>query len=447
MNFIKKLGYLVLGLAAIGSITIGKSVHAVSYYGLSCTNLAYGTQHSNGFTYIQSYVATQGKNGKGTLGTDEVFGDSGGIAHYLGRDCLYAGAGLTNSAAIVSGDVARHAANAIIGSINQRISYVMSQNAETAAHMSYTSNSNGIGMAANRIFNGLSLWTNYTDSDFDNDQTFTNFREDTNQYDGDASSVSVGLDKMIGNILIGVVGSSYDTDITTKVNSGSYEASGETFGIYAGFNTGVLMVSAGFGMGDFDIDTDRLDMGTGNTRISANGVEADVEYIHLSAMAAVSRGRFTMVPRLSYRSFDIDNPAFTDVVGNDSNTAGPTSDNTTGTLASGKNTADISVAALSASSEQTEIGLNASIKVRSITPFIDLSYVSEDTTTAQYKTELTTDTVSDKAASDSDDYAVFGGGLSFNVRGRLNGTIAYYEVMDRTDYNESTLSATLKLNF
>ena len=49
------------------------------------------------------------------IGNDEVFGDSGGIAHYLGRDCLYAGAGLTNSAAIVSGDVARHAANAIIG--------------------------------------------------------------------------------------------------------------------------------------------------------------------------------------------------------------------------------------------------------------------------------------------------------------------------------------------
>ena len=61
-------------------------------------------------------------------------------AHYLGQDCLYSGAGLTNSAAIVSGDVARHAANAIIGSINQRISYALSKTADTAAHMSYTSN-------------------------------------------------------------------------------------------------------------------------------------------------------------------------------------------------------------------------------------------------------------------------------------------------------------------
>ena len=128
MNLIKKIGFLVLGLGILGSMTIGKSVHAVSYYGLSCTNLAYGTQNSDGFTYIQSYVTTSAGAG---LGTDESFGDSGGIGHYLGRDCLYAGAGLTNSAAIVSGDVARHAANAIIGSITQRITYAMSQNSDS----------------------------------------------------------------------------------------------------------------------------------------------------------------------------------------------------------------------------------------------------------------------------------------------------------------------------
>ena len=58
MNFIKKIGFLVLSLAILGSMTIGKSVHAVSYYGLSCTNLAYGTQNSDGFTYIQSYLHT-----------------------------------------------------------------------------------------------------------------------------------------------------------------------------------------------------------------------------------------------------------------------------------------------------------------------------------------------------------------------------------------------------
>ena len=154
-----------------------------------------------------------------------------------------------------------------------------------------------------------------------------------------------------------------------------------------------------------------------------------------------------MVPRLSYRNFDISNPALTEGVANDANIAGPTQDNTTGTNSAGKNTADIAVGAFDASSEQIELGVNASIKVRSLNPFIDLSYVSEDTTTAQYKTELTTDGVSEQAASDPSTYTVLGGGLNFNLRGRLNGTIAYYELLDRDDYSESTLSATLKLNF
>ena len=33
-------------------------------------------------------------------------------------------------------------------------------NSDTAAHMSYSSNGNGIGMAANHIVGGLSVWTN-----------------------------------------------------------------------------------------------------------------------------------------------------------------------------------------------------------------------------------------------------------------------------------------------
>ena len=163
-----------------------------------------------------------------------------------------------------------------------------SQNNDTAAHMSYTSNSKGIGMAANRIFGGASLWTNYTDSDFENDQVFSNFRQDSNNYDGDASSLSIGVDKMIGNILIGAVMSTYDTDIDTSANSGNYTADGDTYGVYFGINTGVLMLSAGAGLGEFDIDTDRLDLGTGNTRITATGVQADIEYYHLSAHAAIS---------------------------------------------------------------------------------------------------------------------------------------------------------------
>ena len=76
----------------------------------------------------------------------------------------------------------------------------MNMHSDTAAHMSYSSNGNGIGMAANHIVGGLSVWTNFASSNFENDQTFTNVRGDSNQFDGDASAVTVGVDKRLGNI-------------------------------------------------------------------------------------------------------------------------------------------------------------------------------------------------------------------------------------------------------
>ena len=76
---------------------------------------------------------------------------------------------------IVSGDVARSAANAIINSVNSRLMVALQHSADTAAHMSYSSNGNGIGMAANRLIGGLSLWSNYSSSDFDNDQILIEF--------------------------------------------------------------------------------------------------------------------------------------------------------------------------------------------------------------------------------------------------------------------------------
>ena len=445
MNFLKKISFLALGAVIFSAFMLENKVQAVSYYGLSCTNLSYGTQNSNGFTYLQSYHDNTA--GQGGLGTDEVLGDSGGIKHYLGRDCLYSGAGLTNSAAIVSGDVARNAVNSIVSAVTSRMNVAMAQNANTAAHMSYSANEYGIGMAANRVIGGLSIWTNYSDSDFENDQTFTNNRVDSNNYDGSSSNFTFGIDKKFGNILIGVTGSSFDTDIDVSANSGRYEADGETYGIYAGISTGVLNVTVGGGVGEYDVETERLDLGTGNTTITGSAT-ADVQYMHLSANATLSRGKVIIMPRLAYRSLDLETPAFTDVVPNDANIAGPTNNNTTGTLASGRNTADVSVAAFDASSEMTEVGAMLSFDLgRAITPYVDAAYVMEDTTGAAYKLELTTDDVTEVAATDADGYTLLGIGVNLSLRGKLSGNIAYYEVYDRDDYQETNISGTLRLNF
>ena len=41
---------------------------------------------------------------------------------YVGLDCVYSGAGRTNSSAIVGGEIARAAANAVVGAVSQRLS-------------------------------------------------------------------------------------------------------------------------------------------------------------------------------------------------------------------------------------------------------------------------------------------------------------------------------------
>jgi hypothetical protein len=418
-------------LLSTGYIKDSKA-YLTSVYGFSCTNVAYGTQNGNIYTSVYVFTAPDEGTGQGS---------------YSGINCVYAGAGRTNSSAIVSGDVARVAANAIVGSVTNRIMSAMSQSEDTAANMSYTSDGNGIGMAANNLTSGLSLWTNYTSTDFDNDQTFTAFRFNSNAYTGDASALTVGIDKKIGNFLVGVVSTNFDTDLNTSVNSGTYKADGNTYGIYAGLNTGVLNISIGVGTGEYDVDTTRIDLGTGNTTITGT-TTADVDYHHLSASASLSRGMLSITPRVAYRSLDLDTPTFTDVVPNDSNTGGMQTAGSN-TSSSDNDAADETVAALSASSEMTEVGFSLAAGLGILTPFIDYAYVDETTTGATYRSSLATkDTAStDLTATSSDGYTSFGGGIMINLRNRLTGTISYYDISGRDDYNEDSLSATLRLKF
>jgi hypothetical protein len=408
------------------ALMLQSKAYATSSYGLSCTNEAYGTQH--GGTYTDTAFIN------GNNGTTSNYG----IVAYSGLDCVYSGGGRTNSVAIVSGDVARNAANAIVGGINSRIAMAMTMNSDTAAHMTYSSSNSGIGMAANKVFGGLSIWTSYSRTNSENDQTFdaNNRGRDSNAYDSDSSALSFGIDKMFGNILIGVTGTALDYDIDTEVNTGSYDADGNTYGIYLGLDTGVLRLSAGAGTGELDISTTRIDLGTENTTITGT-TDGDIEYFHISASATFQRGPLTIMPRLGYRSLDLDSDAFTDVVPNDANTLA------TDTLT----TADESIAAFSAKSEIMDIGVSVVRSLGALTPYLDVSYASEDSTNATYNTEIESDGFDDAAATDADGYWTVGAGINLNIRGKLSANLQYIETMDRDDYEESTVSGTLKLSF
>ena len=404
-------GIALLGMFAFTLISnmFTKEVKAAtSAYGLSCTNKAYGT----------TLTAVDGTNAGYTT---TMNASSTGIAPYVGTDCLYGGAAKTNSSAIVSGDVALMAANAIVGGINQRLD-ALSASDDTGAHMSYTNNGTGIGLAANRLAGGLGIWMNYADSDFDNDQTFTTKTTDSNKYDGDATAMTYGIDKQFGNFIVGVVGSSFDTDLAISANGGTYAADGETVGAYIGLKTSVLTISAGMGSGEYDVTTTRVDLGTGVVAISGSAT-ADVEYNHFGISGQMQRGKIGFSPRINYKNVDIDTPAFTDVVANDANTAGNVAGTTGsgGLDATGKNASNIAVAANSSSSSTTEVGIKMIASLGMISPYLDLAYVSEDTTAATYLTEQSTDAVEETGATNSDGYGLVGLGVNLNVGSFIRG--------------------------
>jgi len=418
MRLINKL--MMLGVVTISLLVLNSRAFAAGDYGLSCTNDAYGGQLSS--LYYE-----------GTTGQDSSVNAYG---VYTGTDCVYAGGGRTNSSAIVGGEIARAAANSIIGAVNGRLSSALANNS-TAAHMSYTSNGNGVGMAANHLVGGLSIWTNFASSDFNNDQTFTSVAYDSNNFEGDSSSLSVGIDKRFGNIIAGVIVSGFDTDIDTSVNKGNITAEGETYGVYIGINTGAVTFSIGAGTGEYDVDTRREDLGSG-LNITASDVTADVQYYHLNVSGNLSRGKLSFSPRVGYRNFDMDMPAFTDVVPNDANTVATDTLTATNETVGGK----------TYSSDMTEAGLSIALSMGGkVTPYLDAAYVHEDTTGASYATELTADGSSDLAASKPDGYITYGGGVMLNLSGKVSGYLNFTETTNRTDFSETSVSGSLRLKF
>lgn len=425
------LGVMLTSFVAINMKAYANPDNANGDYGLSCTNEAYGSQ--NGGRYIEAGNATLGTGGAVQYGV------------YVGLDCVYSGAGRSNSSAIVGGEIARSAANAVIGAVSQRLSTAMNMNSNTAANMSYTANGNGIGMAANHIIGGMSLWTQFSSSSFENDQTYTNVQIDSNQYDADASAMTVGLDKRFGNIVAGLAYTTFDSEIDTTANTGTINTEGETIGIYVGLNTGVINFTAGAGQGEYEIDTTRKDLGSALT-IKADDITADVTYYHLGLSGTLNRGKLSFTPRVAYRNFDLDLPAFSDIVPDDNNTMIDFANGANSTVSGAA--ADVSVSGKTYSSDMTEAGLSIALAASTkLTPFIDLAYVKEDTTTAAYQAELTTDGATDLNASAADGYITYGGGFILNLSNKVNGYIDIKETTNREDFSETTISGSFRLKF
>ena len=201
-------------------------------------------------------------------------------------------------------------------------------------------------------------------------------------------------------------------------------------------NTGAFSLNAGAGQGEYEIDTRRQDLGSGQD-ITATDITADVTYYHLGLSGSLNRGRLSFMPRVNYRNFDLDLPAFTDLVPNDGNSFSVETDTT-----------NDSVAGKTYSSDMTEAGLSIALATSGkITPFVDVAYVNEETTSAAYQEEATADGTSDLGASAPDGYITYGGGVLLNLSNKVNGYVNISETTNRDDYSETTISGSLKLKF
>ena len=429
---------------------------AAGTYSISCKNDAYGMQLGSDYT-AQAYVynAAFAAGGSGLSGA-QISGqyliggpNAGHQEAYVGNDCLYAGAADTNGTAVVAGDVARVAVNAIVGAVSNRVdmAYAAQSSGASATGLSFSNQADGIAMSANGLVGGISLWADYGSTDMKNTQTFTGVRLDSNKYDGDTSSYSIGVDKSFGKALVGIVVSGLSTDLKTTFNDGTYKQDIDTYGIYAAYRTSMLQIDLGMGQGDSTINTTRRDLG--NDKTITGKTNADVEYSNVRVVANFARGKFSLSPRLAYRTMSMDIDAFTDTRPSDDSATvvgGAATIFSTGNAT--LTTTDDQIAARSVESETMEIGLNIAANLGKVVPFLDLSYSSEDTTKAAYKTEAGTDgTAADLAASNAENSYTIGGGVNFMLSNHLSGGIRAGSVNGRDDYEENYMSGSINLSF
>ena len=327
------------------------------------------------------------------------------------------------------------------------MAYAASNSGASATGLSFTTQGDGKAMAANGLVGGIGFWGDFGSTDIKNTQTFTNVRLDSNKYDGDASSYSVGVDKAFGKALVGLVVSSVETDFKTTFNDGTYKQGIDTYGVYLAYRTSMLTIDLGMGQGDSTIDTTRRDLG--NDQTITGKTTADVEYSNARISAQFSRGKFSIVPSVAYRTMSMDIAAFTDDRPNDVSTTvvgGAATIFSTGNAT--LTVTDDSIAARSVESETMEAGINVSANLGNIIPFLSLSYASEDTTKASYKTETGTDgdALDVAASSYSSSYSV-GGGINFMIGSHINGGVRLGMINGRDDWEESYMAGNISIGF
>tara|TARA_B110000261_G_C13058533_1_gene347156 strand:+ start:93 stop:1478 length:1386 start_codon:yes stop_codon:yes gene_type:complete len=461
MKLQRFLAVALVAVFTLGALSLNVA-NAAGTYKISCKNDAYGMQLGSDYTsvaYVYDHGAAAGSTGNAVPDNYRSYLIGGPKSTYdqayVGNDCIYAGSGDTNGTAVVAADVARIAVNAIVGAVSNRIDMAYSSKAgsTSATGLSFTTQNDGVSMSANKIIGGLSIWADMANSDFQNTQAFTGIRIDSMKFKGDASSYSVGVDKQLGKAIIGLVVSNMDTDIKTTFNDGTYKQSIDTYGVYVGYRTGVFQIDLGMGEGDSTIDTTRRDLG--NDATITGKTTADVEYSNARISATFSRGRFSLIPNASYRTMTMDIKGFTDVRPDDT---AANIDNAAGSNGLGQNlfnggvatltTTDDTIAGRSVKTKSMDVGVTLSANLGILSPYIGMTYTSEDTTAAVFKQEVGTDgNDAEQLGTNYTSSTHIGGGINFLLGSHVKGGIRMGTINGRNDWDEDYIAGNVSLGF
>lgn len=446
----------ILTVAIAAVMTLGvftmNAANSKGLYNISCKNDAYGMHLGSDYT-DQAYAYSAPAGGLTISVNVQDHYLIGGpnstfLQAYVGNDCIYSGAADTNGTAVVAADVARMAVNAIVGAVSNRIdqAYLAQGTSTSATGLSFTTQGDGVSMAANKILGGLSFWGDVSNSSFENTQTFESVRVDSMKFDGNNSTYSLGVDKAFGNALVGLVVSNLDTDLKTTFNDGTYKQQVDTMGVYVAYRTSILQIDLGMGSGDSDITTTRRDLGSDG--IINGTTTAEVDYANARISANLTRGRFTLAPSVSYREVTMDMKGFTDVRPDDDAANVGVEHQLFSTANATLTTTDDIIAARSVESKSTDVGVKLSANLGKIMPFIDLSWSSEDTTAAAYKVEAGTDgNDSEAGASNYTNSTHIGGGINFMLGSHVKGGIRGGRITGRKDWGEDYLAGSISLGF
>jgi len=452
MKLLKILTAAIVAVTMVATFSLS-TAYAAGTYKISCKNDAYGMQLGSDYTqvayvYDASDLTTRTESAVAGVGTNNSYLITEFDQAYVGNDCLYSGSADTNGTAVVAADVARLAVSAIVGAVNNRIdmAYAAKNSGASATGLSFTTQSDGIAMSANKIVGGLSFWADMGNSNFENTQTFTNVRLDSMSYDGNSSSYSVGVDKTFGKALVGLVVSGFDTDLKTTFNSGTYKQDIDTYGVYLAYRTNTLHIDIGAGQGDSDISTTRRDLG--NDSVINGKTTADIEYSNARIAGNFTRGKFSIVPSASYRTMSMDIKGFIDdraddaleLVSGDGELF--TSGNETLTVT------DDNIAGRNVETETMSIGLKLSANLGALVPYLDVSYNSADTTRAVYKNEVGTDgNDQETAGTNYSSSTNVGGGVNFMIGSFLKGGVRAGVITGRDDWEEDYVAGNISLGF